>query len=52
MERGKSVTRPVKLNILKQQGVDYFEKDKYFYCRHCEDPIHSQDTYYAQRHVR
>ena len=52
MERGKSVTRPVKLNILKQQGVDYFEKDKHFYCRHCEDPIYYQDTYYAERHVR
>lgn len=52
MKRGKSVTRPVKLSILKQQGVDYIEKNKHFYCRHCEDPIYYQKSYYAERHVR
>ena len=52
MKRGRDVKKAVRLNIVKTQGVDYIEKDKHFYCRHCEDPIYYQDVYYAERHVK
>ena len=43
MPRGKSVPRPIKLDILKRQGMNYNAKDKYFFCNHCEVPIYSPD---------
>ena len=41
MKRGRSVTRSVKLNTLKLQGIDFNVDDQFFFCRQCEIAINS-----------
>ena len=51
MKKGKSISKDVKLNALKQQGVDYNALEKHYFCNHCEVTIDYQNIFYAKRHV-
>ena len=51
MNRGRTVTREIKLRNLQTQGMDYYANDKNFFCRHCKMYINSPELQKATQHV-
>ena len=52
MKRGKSAAKAVVIKTLKLQGIDYNTEDGYYFCRHCEVVIRTDDYSKAKRHGR
>ena len=43
MQRGRLESKAVVLKTLQLQGIDYNEQDGYYFCKHCEVVIRTDN---------